>query len=198
VPSRDPADFWDEQAATFDDEPDHGLRDPAVQEAWRELLRAVLPAPPADIADLGCGTGSLSVLLARDGHQVTGIDLAQRMVEAANRKAAAAGTRVTFRQGDVSVPDLPPSSFDAVVARHVVWALPDPAAALRRWYALLRAHGALVLVEGRWSTGAGIEARALVHHLREIVPDVSVRRLTDPSLWGSTVDDDRYLVVARA
>jgi 2-polyprenyl-3-methyl-5-hydroxy-6-metoxy-1,4-benzoquinol methylase len=198
VPSRDPADFWDEQAATFDDEADHGLRDPVVREAWHELLRAVLPAPPADIADLGCGTGSLSVLLARDGYQVTGIDLSARMVGSANEKAVEAGARVTFRQGDVSIPDLLESSFDAVVARHVVWALPDPADALRRWHALLRARGVLVLVEGRWSTGVGISARDLENHLRGIVRDVHVRQLTDPALWGSPVDDDRYLLVARA
>jgi hypothetical protein len=30
---------WDDQAVTFDDEPDHGLRDPAVRQAWADLLR---------------------------------------------------------------------------------------------------------------------------------------------------------------
>jgi hypothetical protein len=30
------AGFWDEQAAGFDDEPDHGLRDPVVRAAWDE------------------------------------------------------------------------------------------------------------------------------------------------------------------
>ncbi len=36
--------FWDAEAAAFDDEPDHGLRDPATREAWRQLLAAHLPA----------------------------------------------------------------------------------------------------------------------------------------------------------
>ena len=37
---------WDAEAAGFDREDDHGLRDPAVPAAWRELLLAHLPAGP--------------------------------------------------------------------------------------------------------------------------------------------------------
>ena len=65
---------WDAEAATFDDEPDHGLVDPTVRAAWRQVLLNVLPPQPARILDLGCGTGSISVLLAEMGHSVTGID----------------------------------------------------------------------------------------------------------------------------
>jgi hypothetical protein len=43
----DPAGYWDGQAATFDDEPDHGLRDEGVRSAWRRLLLPVLPPVPA-------------------------------------------------------------------------------------------------------------------------------------------------------
>ncbi|PPK63132.1 hypothetical protein V5P93_004067 [Actinokineospora auranticolor] len=61
--------FWDQHAATFDDEADHGLRDPVVRAAWAELLLPLIPTGSA-VADLGCGTGSLSVLLAEAGHRV--------------------------------------------------------------------------------------------------------------------------------
>jgi 2-polyprenyl-3-methyl-5-hydroxy-6-metoxy-1,4-benzoquinol methylase len=71
---------WDAEAATFDDEPDHGLRDPATRQAWRDLLLAHLPPAPARVADLGCGTGTLSVLLAEEGYSVSGIDLSPEMV----------------------------------------------------------------------------------------------------------------------
>ena len=46
--------MWDGEAAAFDEPADHGLRDPAVRSAWRDLLLGVLPAAPARIADLGC------------------------------------------------------------------------------------------------------------------------------------------------
>src|SRR6476659_4867628 len=139
--------YWDQESAAFDDEPDHGLRDPAVRRAWAELLLPLL-APASRVADLGCGTGSLSVLLAEAGHRVDGVDLSPRMVQAATAKAAAAGVLATFVRGDAAQPPLDAGSYDVVLARHVLWALPDPVAALRRWCALLRPAGTLVLVEG--------------------------------------------------
>ncbi|GGM75964.1 SAM-dependent methyltransferase [Lentzea pudingi] len=185
--------FWDQHAATFDDEPDHGLRDPRVRRAWADLLLPLVP-PAASVADLGCGTGSLSVLLAEAGHEVHGLDLSEEMAQAARSKAAAAGVIVGFTTGDAAHPPYPKASFDVVLARHVLWALPDPAAALEQWVSLLRPGGLLVLVEGRWSTGAGLtaaEARELVNG------DAVVTPLTDEALWGREIDDERYLLVSR-
>lgn len=62
--------LWDLEAETFDDEPDHGLAEPTTRAAWRDLLLGALPAPPARIADLGCGTGTLTRLLVDEGFAV--------------------------------------------------------------------------------------------------------------------------------
>jgi SAM-dependent methyltransferase len=188
--------YWDEQAAAFDEEPDHGLRDPAVRAAWAALLRDRLPPAPAAVLDLGCGTGSLSVLLAEAGYGVQGLDVSARMVAAAEAKARAAGVTVSFRQGDAAAPPYAAGSADVVLDRHVLWALPDPDEALRRWIALLAPGGRLVLAEGRWSTGAGIPAETcrelVLRHRREAV----LERLDDPALWGREIDDVRYVVVS--
>jgi ubiquinone/menaquinone biosynthesis C-methylase UbiE len=197
VPSPESSQYWDEQAATFDDEADHGLRDPAVRDAWRRLLRSVLPEPPADVADLGCGTGSLTILLAQEGYGVLGIDLSEKMVEAANLKASRVGVDVTFRRGDAARPEIPPSSLDAVVVRHVTWALAAPDDAVRRWAPLLRDGGRLVLIEGRWSTGAGITAHQLTSIVSQVIPNVEARPLTDRALWAAPLTDERYVLIAR-
>src|SRR4029077_13188862 len=87
---------WDAEAATFDDEPDHGLLDPDVRAAWADLILPLLPAAPASILDVGCGTGSLAVLLGKAGYDVLGIDFSERMIAAAREKARAAGVRARF------------------------------------------------------------------------------------------------------
>lgn len=46
-----------------------------------------LPGPPATLLDLGCGTGSHALILARWGHRVTGIDSSAGMLRVARRKA---------------------------------------------------------------------------------------------------------------
>ena len=191
------ADYWDSQAATFDHQPDHGLLDPRVRQAWRRLLLAELPPAPAAIADLGCGTGTLLVLLAAEGYAVTGLDFAPEMVRAARAKARAAGVSARFELSDAAAPTLPAASFDVVLARHVLWAMPDTGDALEAWLRLLLPGGLLVLVEGRWSTGAGLTAeeagRAVLRHRA----DATITVLSDPALWGAPVTDERYLLVSR-
>jgi len=188
--------FWDAEAATFDEEPDHGMRDPAVRAAWRDLLLPLLPAAPADVADLGCGTGTVAVLLAEAGHRVRGLDLSGGMLAVARGKAATAGVRVEFAQGDASVPPYPAGSCDVVLVRHVLWALPDPDAALANWVRLLRPDGRLVLVEGHWFTGAGLTAAACETLVRRHRTSSVVRRLDDPALWGRAIEDERYVLVS--
>ncbi|MET8945860.1 class I SAM-dependent methyltransferase [Streptomyces sp. NPDC004542] len=188
---------WDAEAAGFDEEPDHGLRDPRVRAAWAARLGTWLPNRPADVLDLGCGTGSLSLLAAERGHRVTGVDLSPPMVELARTKLA--GRDAVFLLGDAAAPPVGEQRFDVVLVRHVLWTLPDPARVLRHWRGLLRPGGRLVLVEGVWGTTSpvGISADRLVGLLEPVVRQVRVERLSDdPALWGRTVHDERYAVVA--
>ncbi|MGH3332318.1 MAG: class I SAM-dependent methyltransferase [Nocardioidaceae bacterium] len=189
---------WDREALVYDDEPDHGLRDPSVRAAWRELLLEHLPPAPARVADLGCGSGSLSVLLAEEGYDVHGLDLSGQMLELARAKAERAGVAVSFEQGDAAEPGLKPGAFDVVMCRHVLWAMQDPSAALERWVGLLRPGGRLLLVEGRWHTGAGLPARRAEELVREHRAEVSLRRLPEPAYWGGPIEDERYLVLSLA
>ena len=190
----DIADEWDAAAERFDEEPDHGLLEPSVRAAWGELLKTEIP-PGASVLDLGCGTGSLSVLLAKQGHEVTGVDLSARMLEQAEAKAVHHGVQVRFLLGDACEPPVAPG-FNVVLARHVLWALPDASAALDRWLSLMPATGRLVLIEGLWGTGAGLSADSVATIVGPKVRAMSVRHLPDPALWGRTITDERYLVVA--
>jgi SAM-dependent methyltransferase len=187
---------WDAEADAFDLEPDHGMLRPETREAWWTLLESLLPKAPARVADLGCGTGTVSVLLAEHGYEVTGIDLSPRMIDRARAKAQSAGLGMRFEVGNAGEPELEPGAFDVVFARHVVWALPDPTAALQRWAALLAPGGRFVFVEGFWSTGAGLRADALHALVAPVMRDVEVTPLPDPTLWGKVLDDERYALRA--
>jgi SAM-dependent methyltransferase len=140
--------LWNAEAPSFDDAPDHGLRDADV--------RAKVDAVPAPVRG-----------------------------------------RVSVREGDAAAPGLAPASVDVVLCRHVLWALPDPVAAVGRWVSALRPGGRLVLVEGDWSTGAGLSAQRCAEIVGEWCSSVVVRHLPDPALWGRAITDERYLVVAR-
>jgi SAM-dependent methyltransferase len=189
--------FWNDQADSFDAEPDHGLTDPRVLAAWRRVLLPVLPEPPAMVADLGCGTGSLSIMAAQAGYAVCGIDFAPKMVERGRAKAGAAGVRVGFAVGDAADPPLRRRAFDAVMVRHLLWAMPDPLGAVGRWADLLGPDGVLLLVEGRWWTGGGLTAEHTAAIVRRLGWRAEVTPLQEPDLWGGPISDERYLVVSR-
>ena len=116
----------------------------------------MLPPPPARIADLGCGTGTLTRLLVDEGYVVDGIDISPEMISRARAKVPEAD----FRVGDAATPGLEEAAYDVVLCRHVLWAMPDPVTAFATWVDLLAPDGVVVLVEGRWGTGAGLTASA--------------------------------------
>ncbi|MFI9052701.1 class I SAM-dependent methyltransferase [Streptomyces sp. NPDC053427] len=189
--------YWEAAAERFDDEPDHGLRDPAVRAAWAARLRSWLPSGPAGILDLGCGTGSLTLLAAEQGHRVTGIDRSPAMIARARAKLAGRAARLLV--GEAAEPPVGERRFDAVLVRHVLWALPDPAAALRRWAGLLVPGGRLVLVEGRWGEAEpmGISAAELLRLVAPLAERTQLERLShDAVLWGKEVTDERYALIA--
>src|SRR5205814_3546538 len=86
--------WWDEDASTYDLAPSHAMTDPVEAACWRALLRRLLPAPPANILDVGAGTGAISLLAAELGHSVTALDLSPAMLGRTEEKARALGRPV--------------------------------------------------------------------------------------------------------
>jgi len=164
--------FWDEDAAVYDDSPEHHPRRPHERAAWSATLRRLLPDPPARVLDAGAGTGFLSLLMAAQGYQVTAMDLSAGMLEKLRAKAARQGLDVEIVRADAASP--PDGPFDAVVERHLLWTLPDPAVALAAWRQAVPT-GRLVLIEGTWGETTGIpavqaEARRLARRFRGAEP----------------------------
>jgi SAM-dependent methyltransferase len=58
--------------------------------------------PPGSALDLGCGTGTNVVYMARNGWEVTGVDFVRRAIKQARRKARAAGVSPRLIVGDVT------------------------------------------------------------------------------------------------
>lgn len=189
--------YWDDIAPSFDDEPDHGLRDPLVLASWTQILKTWLPISTANILDIGCGTGSLSIVIAELGHKVKGIDLSPKMISLAREKATSQGYQIEFQIMDAAFPQLPPKHFDVIVCRHVLWALPEPEKVTRRWAELLKPKGRLILIEGYWETGGGLHAQQISEIIPPSFSGFLIQDLGEnPNLWGRDVIDERYVVVA--
>jgi SAM-dependent methyltransferase len=83
---------------------------------WEDLAaRSAAEDGSADVLDLGCGTGRVSLLLARRGHRVTALDLDPAVLGVLARRAEAENLLVEIVQGDASDFALG-RSFDLVIA----------------------------------------------------------------------------------
>jgi SAM-dependent methyltransferase len=164
-------DFWDVDAATYDNSPSHYPRRPQEQAAWAATLRRLLPAPPAAVLYMGAGTGFLSLLLAAQGYQVTAADFAPGMLARLKAKAADRGLAIDVAETDALHP--PAGTFDAVVERHLIWTLPDPAGALAAWHAAAPDH------HGHYTE----QMNAALPYRGGLTPDEAVA-LAEASPWG--------------
>jgi SAM-dependent methyltransferase len=146
-------DWWDEDAATYDAAPGHHPRTGPERAAWTAAIAALLPAPPSRVLDCGAGTGFLSLIAARLGHQVTALDLSGEMLARLAAKAADQGLTSAVATVHAAATE-PPGHHDTVIERHLIWTLPDPVAALVAWRA---AADRLVLLESLWGNADPFE-----------------------------------------
>jgi ArsR family transcriptional regulator len=100
------------------------------------------------LADIGCGTGSLTFELARFARKVIGVDLSHEMLRRARAIAKERKLEnVQFRQGDALEVPLPSRSVDAAFCVMVLHFVPDPARAIAGLCRITRPGGPVILVD---------------------------------------------------
>src|SRR5215469_5805152 len=148
--------------------------------------------PGADVLDLGCGTGQISVPLAEQGANVLGVDVSPVMAGALRAKAGSRGLPALTA---VAVPieelDVPPESVDLVVSSYALHHLrdADKARLVSAAYGWLRPGGRLVIADMMFGRGGSARERAIIRC------KLSVLARRGPGGWWRIVKNSgRYLV----
>jgi SAM-dependent methyltransferase len=102
------------------------------------------------VLDLGCGDGTTALPEASLGADVLGVDIARNLVEAGNKRAAAASlTNIKFQEGDVTnLSGLPDKSFDLVVSVFGAMFAPKPFDVAKEMVRVTKPGGRIVM--GNW------------------------------------------------
>ncbi len=155
----------------------HGLTrlyDPLIRLVLREerfkrkLVERAAIRPGHRVLDLGCGTGTLTLLIAgaASGVNVVGLDRDPEILRLALRKAVGAGTRVGWALATAPLPPFRPGSFDRVLSsllfHHLTTAEKQRTFAAIR--ALLTPGGELHVAD--WSRGHNVWMRAIAFGAR--------------------------------
>ena len=111
---------------------------------YPDIVEEIEKEPCIDILDCGCGTGAVITLLHESHPQMvfTGIDLAEPMIEVAQRRDL---ERATFLAGDCENLPFADSSFDAVICSHSFHHYPHPQDFFDSVARVLRPGGRLII-----------------------------------------------------
>ena len=118
---------------------------PSLEQLQR-LFADERPGPGGKALDIGCGSGTQTLRLARNGWQVTGIDFVPLAIKRARARAESEGVDARFIQGDVTaMSDLVGTGYDLLVDLGCFHSVGDKAAYARE-AAAVAAPGATFLL----------------------------------------------------
>lgn len=121
---------------------------------WKgRLVRWSGAGPGCRVLDVCCGTGDVSLALARQGAEVVGLDFSEPMLAVARRRVTDGGN-VTFVAGDALNLPFQPDAFDAVTISYGLRNLAGIPAGLAEMVRVLRPGGRLLILDfGKPSNG---------------------------------------------
>ncbi len=153
---------------------------------WARALASLLPA--LRVADFGCGTGNLSVELARWAKRVIAIDQSRATLEQAKQRAEREGLgNIRFLREDLHRLSLAEGELDLVVISQSLHHVQEPATVLGEALRVLKPGGRLIALE------------LMPHDERWVLERLGHRYLGfDPNDLERTLDELGFVRVVRA
>jgi 2-polyprenyl-3-methyl-5-hydroxy-6-metoxy-1,4-benzoquinol methylase len=174
--------FWNNRAKKYDAKLYKG-----PNYAARLERAAAVFGDNANVLDVGCATGEITLDLAQHASQILGIDHAPDMADAANAKARERNIdNARFESIDATDPSLIEGSFDAITNYSLLHLIEDPPggpgapATVARFHELLKPGGHLLAeapVLGDWNPFWRILIKLVV--TLGICPKITALKLTD-------------------
>jgi len=143
----------------------------------RDFYERLNVAPGCQLLDVGCGSGQLALIAAKDGLEVTGVDIASNLVERARTRAQAEGLRARFEEADAEALPFEDASFDVVVSLIGAMFAPRPELVAKELLRVCNPGGTIAMAN--W-TPQGFVGQMFKTIAKFIAPS----GMPSPVLWG--------------
>jgi ubiquinone/menaquinone biosynthesis C-methylase UbiE len=148
-----------------------------MESGARDFYERLLVVPGYRLLDVGCGSGQLALMAAKDGLEVTGVDIASNLVERARLRAQAEGLTVRFEEADAEALPFEDDSFDVVVSLIGAMFAPRPELVAKELLRVCEPGGTIAMAN--W-TPQGFVGQMFKAVSKFIAPS----GMPSPVLWG--------------
>ena len=149
--------YWTKRAESFFELRHEEIESNKAARWLNEIKKYIPQDKKIKILDIGCGTAFFEIILGREGHEITGIDLTEEMVIKANQMISIYGLntrKVKAIQMDAESLDFENNAFDMIVTRNLTWTLPHPIRAYQEWNRVLKSGGILLNFDAEYAKNA--------------------------------------------
>lgn len=148
-----------------------------LETSAREFYERLPTTPGAKLLDVGCGSGQLALMAAKDGLDVTGVDIAGNLIERARSRAKAAHLAARFEEADAEALPFPDREFDMVTSLIGAMFAPRPELVASELLRVCKPGG--VIAMANW-TPQGFVGQMFKAVSKFIAPS----GMPSPVLWG--------------
>ena len=153
--------YWEKRSDSFLEQRRQELHSAMAERRMKEIREQLPEGRKLKILDVGCGAGFFSILLAKDGHQVTGIDLTPDMIKNSSLLAEEEKVSCEFQVMDAENPEFQDETFDVVISRNLTWTLPNVRRAYQEWIRVLKKGGVLLNFDANYGLEDCTDAASL-------------------------------------
>lgn len=144
--------YWTKRSDSFLEQRRAELHSKLADRWMTEIKKHLPEGKKLNILDVGCGAGFFSILLAKEGHQVTGVDLTPDMITHAKELAREEEADCTFLVMDAERLRFADEEFDVVISRNLTWTLPEADKAYKDWARVLKKGGVLLNMDANYGS----------------------------------------------
>ena len=133
---------------------DYGVFAKYLEKGALEFFSRLDIGPGTRLLDVACGAGQLTIPAAREGIQVTGLDIASNLVRQARARADREGLIIQVDEGDAENLPYPDASFDVVMSLIGPMFAPRPELVASEMIRVCRPDGRIIM--GNWTPGGHV------------------------------------------
>lgn len=142
--------YWTKRSSSYSQQNNEELKS-NKHNLWKDIILENAPRKEVlRVLDMGCGPGEFSIILAGEGHNVTGIDITEAMLDEARVNANKYNVDLELKCMDVRNLDFEDNTFDLIISRNVTWNLKDPESTFKECKRVLKDNGKIIYFDANW------------------------------------------------